>query len=255
MKVIRNPAEPCVVEVAPAGQRRDPDRGADGGDTTAAVRPRSIGQASGARLLRRAFGWTFRPVLDHRGAFLGVNLLYWGAVALGAVYGAVDPSTQRALTESVAGGFSPAGQLGPLVNAYLDGQLAAAIGLTFLVNLLLGALVYISLASLVLPFAGLLTGVGRGLLWGMLFTPAGPLAEPTLLLHVPTILVEGEAYVLALTGVWLWWRPVVGATGRRFAAWRDGLLLQARVYVGVALLLAVAAIYEAASVIYLIQPR
>jgi hypothetical protein len=200
----------------------------------------------------RAAGWAFRPVLDHRGALLGANLLYWGAFAVGAAYGAIDPTAQRALTEAVAGGFSPDGQLAPLVRAYTDGQLAAAIGLTFLVNLLLGALLYISLPSLVLPFAGLLTGVVRGVLWGALFSPAGVLADPTLPYHVPVIVLEGEAYVLAVTGVWLWWRPVLGAAGRRLAAWREGLLLQARVYAGVALLLALAAVYEAVEVIYLL---
>jgi hypothetical protein len=221
----------------------------------AAVVSRSIGQAGGPHQLGRAASWVLRPLLDHRSAFLGVNLLYWGAVALGAAYGAADPATQRQLTELVASGFSPTGQLGPLVRAYEGGQLASAIGLTFVVNLLLGALVYITLPSLVLPFAGLLAGVVRGLLWGVLFSPGGSLADPILLLHAPTILLEGEAYVLALTGVWLWWRPVVSAASRRWAAWWDGLVMQARLYVGVALLLAVAAVYEAVEVIYLVQPR
>ena len=58
-----------------------------------------------------------------------------------------------ASTSVVAGRFSPDGQLGPLVRAYLDGQLVRAIGLTFLVNLVLGALLYVTLPSLVLPFA------------------------------------------------------------------------------------------------------
>ena len=39
---------------------------------------------------------------------------------------------------------------------------------------------------------------------------------PTLLLHVPTIIVEGEAYVVAMLGVWLWWQAVIDSHGERW---------------------------------------
>jgi hypothetical protein len=91
----------------------------------------------------------------------------------------------------------------------------------------------------------------RGVLWGILFSPAGDLPA-ALLPHVGTIVLEGEAYVLAMLGVWLWWWPVVRGPNRGFGAWRHGLLLQPRVYAGVAAMLALAAVYEAIEVIYVI---
>jgi hypothetical protein len=212
------------------------------------------GEAGPTRGLGQPMRWVFRPALDHPGAFLAANLMYWGAFALGALYGAVDPGTRQAVEAVVSEAFAPTGQLGPLVGAYTAGQLGAAVGLTFLVNLVLGAFVFLTLPSAVIPFAGLLTGVARALLWGVLFSPAGPLAaDPAFVLHAPTILVEGEAYVLAVTGVLAWWRPVMFTHGRRRAAWRDGLLAQPRVYAGVAVLLAAAALHEAVEVIYLLQ--
>jgi hypothetical protein len=212
------------------------------------------GAAGPPRGLSGSVRWVFRPALDHPGAFLAANLVYWGAFALGALYGAVDPPTGRAVEAMVGEAFAPTGQLAPLVGAYTAGQLPAAIALTFLVNLVFGAFAFLTLPSAAIPFAGLATGVLRALLWGVLFSPAGSLAaDPAFLLHVPTILVEGEAYVLAITGVLAWWRGVLTRRGRRWAAWREGLLAQPRVYAGVARLLAAAALYEAVEVIYLLE--
>ena len=71
-------------------------------------------------------------------------------------------------------------------------------------------------------------------------------------LHVPTILVEGEACVVAMLGVWLWWRVVIGRPGERWMACRHGLRVQVGLYGYVAALLAVAARYEAIEVNWLL---
>jgi hypothetical protein len=52
--------------------------------------------------------------------------------------------------------FSPTGSLGPLVQAYVTGDLPGAIALTFVVNLVLGSAVVLTLPSAVVPFAGIL---------------------------------------------------------------------------------------------------
>jgi hypothetical protein len=184
-----------------------------------------------------------------------MNLLYLGGFALGTVYSVVDPRAQPELWQGVGEAFSPSGTLGPLTQAYLEGRLAAAMLWTFGVNLVLGSVLYLSLPSLVVPFAGLAMGVLRGIIWGVLFSPLGPLAagfELGYLPHVLTALIEGEAYVVAMLGVWLWWWPVVRGRGERWRAWREGLALQPRVYVAVAFLLALAAVWEAIEVIYLL---
>jgi hypothetical protein len=200
---------------------------------------------------RRTMSGLFGPVREHPRAWLACNAVYFGSVLLGAIYAAVDRAAQQTLLQTVGAAFSPSGTLGPLVNAYASGQLASAVLLTFGVNLVLGSLLYLTLPSLVIPFAGLAMGVIRGLLWGILFSPTGELPG-ALWPHVGTLVLEGEAYVLAILGVWLWWWPVVRRPLRGFTVWRSGLLLQPRVYAGVATMLAVAAVYEAIEVIYIL---
>ena len=190
---------------------------------------------------------------EHLRALLVLNALYWGVAALAGAYAFVNPAVQSALTEAAIDAFSPSGGLGALVQAYLSGELLSAIVMTFLVNLILGSFVFLTLPSAVVPFAGILLGVYRAVLWGLLFAPTQTnVMGPTLLLHIPTILVEGEAYIVAMLGVWLWWHAVFSQSGARWRAWREGLLLQRRVYAGVVALLAIAAIYEAIEVIWIL---
>jgi hypothetical protein len=189
----------------------------------------------------------------HLKALLVLNLVYFGVGALAAAYAFADPPLQSELTQVAAGAFSPAGSLGPLVQAYLGGELLRAIVLTFLVNLILGSLVVLTLPSAVVPFAGILLGVCRAVLWGLLVSPTEASAlGPTILLQVPTILIEGEAYVVAMLGVWLWWQVVIASPGERWKAWRHGVTVQIGMYRYVAALLAAAATYEAIEVIWLL---
>ncbi len=183
-----------------------------------------------------------------------MNLLYFGTVVAGALYTLIEPQAQTALLRQVGAAFSPTGSLGPVVEAYRTGQLPSAILLTFLVNLFLGSLLALTLTSLVVPFAGLLIGLLRAFIWGVLFSPFGGILPLAVLPHLGVVILEGEAYVVAMTGVWLWWWSTLSAPGGRWQAWLGGLRLQGRVYTAVALLLAVAAAYEALEVIYLV-PR
>ena len=190
---------------------------------------------------------------EHLRALLVLNALYWGVAALAGAYAFVNPAIQSALTEAAVDAFSPSGGLGALVQSYLSGELLSAIVMTFLVNLVFGSFVFLTLPSAVIPFAGILLGVYRAVLWGLLFAPTQTnIMGPTLLLHVPTILVEGEAYIVAMLGVWLWWQAVFTRSGERWRAWRQGLMLQKRVYAVVVGLLAIAAIYEAIEVIWIL---
>ncbi len=183
-----------------------------------------------------------------------MNVGYFGIVVLGMLIILVSPEIQTSLLQSVGEAFSPTGSLGPVVQAYGTGELPAAIALTFLVNLVLGSGVFITLPSVVIPYAGLLMGAYRALLWGLLFSPFGGVFPLATLPHALTALIEGEAYVVALLGVALWWNRVFGTPGARWQAWVGGLKYQGRIYVLVAFLLAVAAIYEVLEVVLLI-PR
>lgn len=200
----------------------------------------------------KQLSWVFAPVLAHRKALVAVNLIYLGAITLGVAMTAVDPTLQATILKQVRESFSTG--LRPVVDAYVQGRLPQAILLTFGVNLFLGSLLAIALPSLLVPFWGVLMGAYRGLLWGILFSPLGGIFDLGYLPHALTALIEGEAYIVAMLGVWLWWWPVVRSPGQRWLCWKKGLLLQPRIYLAVTLLLAVAAVYEVLEVIYLI-PR
>jgi len=91
----------------------------------------------------------------------------------------------------------------------------------------------------------------RAVLWGLIFAPFGGIYDASLLPHGLTMLIEGEACVIAMLGVWLWW-PVFSTSGQRLHKWRQRLGLQGRVPAAVACTLLVAAVYEVLEVIYLI---
>ncbi|MHB1416570.1 MAG: hypothetical protein ACYC1C_15090 [Chloroflexota bacterium] len=193
-----------------------------------------------------------KPLAGHLAALLAMNLLYFGALGAGIAYTAVDPRAQARLTQAVGEAFAANGVLTPVLRAYQEGSLGSAAALTFLTNLVLGSGLDITLPSLIVPFAGLAVGVFRAILWGVLFSPLTGTVDAALLPHTLTVLLEGEAYVVAMWGVWLWWQPVLRRAGERGRAWGEGLRLQVRIYAVVAALLAVAATYEALEVIYLI---
>lgn len=230
----------------------EPDTARDGTSTSGLPEQRNPTSEAPSNGIVTGLGWVFGPVLAHRRALLWLNLVYFGAMLIGALYTAVDPGFQRTLLDAVGLGFSPGTPLGTLGDAYRQGALVSAIALTFVVNLGIGSVLEIGVFSLVVPFGGVAFGVVRAILWGILFAPTAGMWGNELLPHLGTMLVEGEAYVVAMLGVWLWWWPVVTSPGRRLSAWWTGLKLQGRIYIAVAVLLAVAAIYEALEVIYLV---
>jgi hypothetical protein len=198
----------------------------------------------------KRLAWVFEPVLAHRGALVAMNLVYLAAIAAGVAITAFEPTLQMTLIQQVGESFSTS--LRPVVEAYTQGRLLPAILWTFSVNLFIGSLMAITLPSAVVPFWGVVMGVYRALLWGILFSPLGGIFDLGYLPHVLTGLIEGEAYIVAMLGVWLWWWPVVRSPGQRWQRWMEGLKLQPRIYLVVTLLLAVAAVYEVLEIVYLI---
>jgi hypothetical protein len=188
------------------------------------------------------------------GAYLFFNIVYYGLVVLGMVYVFFNPELQRTLLAAVGQAFTE-GPLAAVGDAYGGGQVLWAMLLTFLVNLLLGSLIQMQLPSLIIPFSGLLMGAFRALLWGLLLAPSEPSLAGPMIPHSLTLLLEGQAYILVMLAVYVHgraflWPQRYGQAGH-WQGYREGLRRAGRLYWLVALLLAVAAIYEALEVIYL----
>ncbi|MCX8037798.1 MAG: hypothetical protein N3D11_12275 [Candidatus Sumerlaeia bacterium] len=206
---------------------------------------------------KRAFADALRIVHEHRRAYWTLTAAYYGLTLAAMLTVVFFPAVQKTLIDAVTEGFQK-GPLKPVGSAYAGGHLGAAIILTFFVNLLGGSLLTITIPSLVVPFSGLLMGVVRATLWGLLLAPTSQTLALAMIPHSLTLLLEGQAYVVALLAVWIHGRSFVAPQSTGAASCGEGywigLKKTARLYLLVVVLLAVAAVYEALEVLYVV-PR
>jgi hypothetical protein len=188
-------------------------------------------------------------------AYLVINAIYYGLVIAGMIYVIGNPGLQETLLDAVGQSFSSEGPLAAVGEAYGGGTVLNAMLLTFVVNLFLGSFVFITLPSLIVPFSGLLMGVYRASLWGLLLSPSKPELLGPMIPHSLTLLLEGQAYIVAMLGVYVLGKALIRPeTVGESSHWRGylaGLKATGVLYVAVTGLLAVAAVYEALEVIYL----
>jgi hypothetical protein len=194
----------------------------------------------------------FALIREHRRAYMAINFLFFGLVLLGFVVAALYPELQKTLQTSLAEAFSR-GLLSRIAAVYRSGNIPLAALVTFVVNAVLGAFGFITLPSFLLPFAGLAAGCYRAAIWGVSLAPTSPGLMLVMIPHSVTLLLEGEAYVVAMFGSYLWgkWliRPASASLQNRGEAYRAGLLANLQLYRLILILLAVAAVYEAVEVI------
>jgi hypothetical protein len=191
-------------------------------------------------------------IRDARRPYVILNVLYYGLVACAMAYTAFDRSLQQALMDAVGDALAE-GPLAPVWDAYSAGQALRAIALTFGINLAVASFLSITLPSLIVPFSGLLVAGLRALTWGVLFSPRvisglSPAELAVGALLVGLLFLEGQGYVLAVLGAYLHgraflWPKSVGAAGYQQGYWR-GLKEQGRIYLLVAVVLIIAALYE-----------
>jgi len=195
----------------------------------------------------RWFSPTLTIIRTHRRAYLWLNIMYYGLIVLGMLYATLNPALQKMITDAVGAAFNQ-GPLAAVGEAYLGGQTLRAILLTFGINLVVGSGATITLPSLIIPFSGLLMGAYQALLWGLIYAPTTPELRVIFFPHLPTLILEGQAYVLVLLAAVIQGRALfspgtVGAMTRRQAYWQS-LKLTFQLYGLVVLVLAVAAVYE-----------
>jgi hypothetical protein len=147
----------------------------------------------------KAIRSAWETVKEFRRAYVVLNVVYYGLVIVGMIYVAFDPSLQQTLLGAASGAFT-SGPLAAVGSAYSGGQVLRAVALTFVVNLIVGSIAFVTLPSLVIPFSGLLVGVYRAILWGLMLSPAAPELRLIMIPHSLTLILEGQAYILAMPG-------------------------------------------------------
>jgi hypothetical protein len=203
------------------------------------------------------FDWLAAPLreMQRRPRLVwAVHLTYFGLVLLGAILIYELPEVQAVLMSSVRAQISGSGgALSVAGRAYRSGSIPRAAAVTFLVNFPLGAIAVITLPSVILPGAGTFMAALRATMWGLLLGPTTVLLAFTMLPHSGTMLLEGEGYILAaLFGLLIPVHLVHSSPGDTvLGRFRRALLLNVQASAWVALVLAVAACYEATEVIWM----
>jgi hypothetical protein len=195
-------------------------------------------------------------VSRYRKTYVAINVCYYGLVLVAMLYvAAVNPAVQERLLADVQSSLTE-GPLATVGGIYLGRNLVGAAAVTFAVNLTVGAMLTITLPSLILPFAGIALGACRAVLWGLLLAPTTSQLALVMIPHSLTLILEGQGYVLAmlasyLHGVALLQPESVGASSH-WHGYLEGAKRTARLYVLVAMVLGVAAVYEAVEVIAMV---
>ena len=182
----------------------------------------------------------------------GVHLAYFGIVILGSVLIHELPDVQTAFLSIVRDALTAkSGVLAAAGKAYGSGSIPRAAVVTFVVNFFLGSLLMITLPSIIVPGSGILIAALRSAVWGLILAPTLVVLAFSMLPHSVTMLLEGEGYILAtifglLIPIHIFQSSLGGNPLSRFGR---VILLNFQACGLVALVLAVAACYEATEVI------
>jgi hypothetical protein len=188
---------------------------------------------------------------------LAVNVFYFGFLLIGGCIALLRPDIQGYWLGILAGGLK-AGPLAPVGTAIEAGKVLNLAFQIFKTNVISGTLTYITIPSLIFPPWALIIGAWRALLWGMAFVvPYGHLTFGKLVFHYVTMLIEGEAYVVAifasLRQLVALIRPERFGERSRLRAYGWAIIDNFKLLLVVIVLLAIGAIYEAFEVLYILK--
>jgi len=165
---------------------------------------------------------------------------------------AFRPQIQQVLTSKIQTSLQTS--LPGVTHAYRSGNVLRAAAGTFAVNTVGGAFASISLPSLIVPFSGMLITALRMTVWGLILSPTNHTLRMVLIPHSLTLLLEGQAYILAALGSYLlgkWWLfPAKAGFPSHTRGYLAGLKANLALYVVIVPILLISAVYEASEVTF-----
>jgi hypothetical protein len=194
----------------------------------------------------------------HRRLNWTVHVAYFGLYLLAAALVFRAPDLRNALQAIIQSDLSEGGGLLQRAgSAYRSGNIAWAALVTFAINFFVGSVLVLTLPSCVIPGSGILVAGFRAVLWGLILVPATLQQAFMMLPHSGTLLLEGEGYILAaffglMVPLSLRRRPAESGSASP-GGYRQAVLLNLKGCVLVAIVLAVAATYEATEVIAMLK--
>lgn len=167
---------------------------------------------------------SFRTVLrDNRKAYLVSNLVVYGTLFMTMITTVYLPgASEWGMRNTEAFLSSPGSTM--VVEAYASGSIVGASLLTFVSNLLFAALATTTLPSLTIPFFGVIATLGRAMFIGMPFAPTSLEELIAGVVASPVLLIEFQAYVLAMLGSFILWRSTFRYRQRNLSSAWDGYL-------------------------------
>jgi hypothetical protein len=183
--------------------------------------------------------------------FLYCFAIYYSLVIIGLVIGLLYPPVSTGTGGNISGQFSTV--LPGLMQAIGAGDIFKVIVTIFAFNSILGSFLAITLSNLI--GVGTLVFIYRPIMWGLVYAPTSPSATIILIAVIPTLILEGIAYVIAFTAsldfILAIAKPKFLGEESRFKAWKKAWIYNLKSYVLVLIMLFVAAVVETVTLVYL----
>jgi len=190
-------------------------------------------------------------VARYKKRFLYCFAIYYGLVIIGMVIGLLYPPISTGTGGNISSQFSTV--FPGLLQAIGAGDVIKVILTIFVFNSILGSFLAITLLNLI--GIGTLVFIYRPIMWGLIYAPTSPSAAVLLIAVIPTLILEGVAYVIAfavsLDFVLAIAKPKALGEESRFKAWKKAWVYNLKSYVLVLIMLFVAAVVESVTIISL----
>jgi hypothetical protein len=217
----------------------------------------AAGSVAHIRLLRKLSTrphHILKPILDATVAwprmFAGFHAFLFGCFFSAMSAALVYPRINLVMIAIIHWLFTE-GQLGDIGNAYESGNIVYAAWMTFKHNYLVATVSFAIVPSLVLLFSGFVVNAFQFCVTGLGLSPTFAGSITHFSYHSITMVLELEAYIVASFLIVLWpFQLFIGvASGRIWSEWRKGIEIVASGSVLVGIMLAIAALYEATTLI------
>lgn len=176
--------------------------------------------------------------------------IYFILVIIGCLIGVLNPDLAFEVKKMVGEQF--ASSMPGLFQAISTGQLLTVILTIFGINSIFGSFLTITVPNMV--GLGTLIFIYRPVLWGLIYAPTDPQSAMLLLLVIPTLLLEGLAYVIAFTSsidlLLALIKPGKLEEESRLKAMKKAWINNLKSYVLVLIVLFIAAVVETVTIVF-----
>lgn len=176
--------------------------------------------------------------------------IYFFLVIIAGLIGVLNPNLAIEIKRVVGGQF--VSSMPGLFQAISAGNVLTVILTIFGINSILGTFFYITVPNTL--GLGTLVFIYRPMLWGLIYAPISPQDTILLLKVIPTLLLEGTAYVIAFAAsldlIIAIAKPGKLGEDSRLKALKKAWIFNLKSYVLVLIVLFIAAVVETITIIY-----